>query len=213
MREGASSGTLAPVTASRLKAALLVYGALAATAVGWGIVRGDPDLYHHPAPWLDLGALAGAALGVALGLGVGAAVVVATRLAVRRTSWARHLHVEFRQIFGPLSTRDVMVFAVLSSVAEELFFRGALQPAIGLGGSSLVFGLLHVGPTRRFAPWTAMAIAMGFVLGALYQATGDLLAPMVAHLTINAVNLQYITDYDPLPSHGRWPADKLPLSA
>jgi len=201
------------VTSSRLKAALLVYGALAAAAVAWGVVGGRPDLYHHPAPWLDLGALTGAAVGVVLGVAVGAGVVLATRLAVRRAAWARHLHVEFRQIFGTLSTRDVLVFAGLSSVAEELFFRGALQPSIGLIGSSLVFGLLHVGPTRRFAPWTAMAIGMGFVLGALYQATGDLLAPVVAHFGINVLNLQYISDYDPRPSRGRWPAEKVPLSA
>jgi uncharacterized protein len=195
------------VTASRLKAALIVYGALAAVALLWGLVRGQVDLYHHPAPWLDLGALSGAALGLAAGLGVGALVVAATRAAVRHTVWARRLHVEFRQIFGPLSTRDVLVFAGLSSIAEEIFFRGALQPSLGIAGSSVVFGLLHIGPSRRFLPWTLMAVAMGFVFGVLYQATGDLLAPMVAHFTINAVNLQFISDYDPDPSTGRWPAD------
>lgn len=201
------------MTASRLKAALLVYGALAAAAFAWAFVRGDLDLYDHPAPWLHLGGLASALTGLALGLAVGGGVVAATRTLVRRTEWARRLHLEFRQIFGPLSTRDVLVFAGLSSVAEELFFRGALQPSLGLVASSLVFGLLHVGPSRRFLPWTGMAIAMGFVLGALYQATGNLVAPVVAHLTINALNLQYISDYDPEPTRRRWPADKLPLSA
>lgn len=198
------------MTASRLKAALLVYGALAAVALIWGLVRGDADLYHHPDPWLDLGALSGALVGVALGLAVGAAVVAATRVAVRRAAWAENLHVEFRQIFGTLSTRDVLVFAGLSSLAEELFFRGALLPSVGLVASSLVFGLLHVGPSRRFLPWTLMAIAMGFVLGGLYQATGDLVAPVIAHLLINVLNLQFISDYDPRPApSGRWPADKL----
>ena len=202
---------LEAVTASRLKAALLVYGALAAAAGVWGLARGNADLYHHPAPLFALGGLVRFFVGIGAGLLVGATVVGATRVAVRRTNWARHLHVEFRQIFGPLSTRDIIVFAGLSSVAEELFFRGALQPSVGLVLSSLVFGLLHVGPSRRFVPWTLMAVAMGFVLGALYHATGDLLAPVVAHLVINAMNLQYISDYDPRPAHGRWPADKLPL--
>jgi len=204
---------LLAVTASRLKAALLVYGALAAAAGAFGLLRGNLDLYDHPAPWIALGGLVRFVVGLGAGLLVGATVVGATRVAVRRTDWARHLHVEFRQIFGTLSTRDVLVFAGLSSIAEELFFRGALQPSIGLSLSSLVFGLLHVGPSRRFVPWTLMAVAMGFVLGALYQATGNLLAPVVAHLVINMMNLQYISDYDPRPAHGRWPADKLPLGA
>ena len=201
------------VTAARITAATLVYGALATAAVGWAIARGNLDLYHHPAPWLHASGTLAIALGLGAGALVGVLVVAATRVAVRRTAWARELHVEFRQIFGPLSTRDVLVFAALSSVAEELFFRGALQPSIGIVLSSLVFGLLHVGPSRRFAPWTAMAIAMGFVLGVLFQATGNLLAPVVAHLVINALNLRYISDFDPLPAHGRWPADKLPLGA
>lgn len=204
---------LGRVTASRLKAATIVYGALAAAAVAWGFVRGDADLYHHPAPWMHLDGALGIAVGLGAGIVVGVVVVLATRTAVRRTAWARALHVEFRQIFGPLSTRDVFVFASLSSVAEELFFRGALQPSAGIVLASLVFGLLHVGPTRRFAPWTAMAIGMGFVLGLLYWATGNLLAPVVAHLVINALNLRFISDFDPLPAHGRWPADKLPLGA
>jgi hypothetical protein len=201
------------VTASRVKVACLVYGALVVASGGWGLARGNADLYHHPHPGLALGPVTGILVGIVSGIVVGVLVVAASRHAVRRWAWARTLHVEFRQIFGPLRTRDVLFFALVSALGEELFFRGALQPTIGLAASSVVFGLLHLGPTRRFAPWTGMAIAMGFVLGGLYWLTGNLVAPVVTHLFVNFSNLQYISDYDPLPAHGRWPADKRRLTA
>lgn len=201
------------MTKTRIKAASLVYGALALAAMGWGLLRGDPDVYHHPQAWLALPLLPGLVGGLVVGAALGLAVGTATRASVRRFGWARQLHLEFRQIFGPLRTREILAFALLSSVAEELFFRGALQPSTGLVVSSLVFGLLHIGPTRRFVPWTAMAVAMGFLLGALFVVTGELAAPIAAHFTINYVNLQYISDYDPAPPGGRWPAEKLPLRA
>jgi CAAX protease family protein len=200
------------VTATRIKAALIVYGALTLVAVGWGVLRGNVDLYHHPAAWLHLPLVVRFFGGGVGGLLVGLLVTSATRASVRRFDWAKQLHVEFRHIFGPLRTREVLAFAVLSSVAEELFFRGALQGSLGICASSIIFGLLHIGPTRRFVPWTAMAIVMGFVLGVLFRLTGDLTAPIAAHLTINFINLQYISDYDPLPrAHGRWPAEKVPI--
>jgi len=77
-------------------------------------------------------------------------------------------------------------------LGEEMLFRGLLQPAIGIVWSSLIFGLLHVGPDRRYAPWTLMAIGMGFAFGGLHYYTGNLLAPILAHFTINHFNLTAI---------------------
>jgi membrane protease YdiL (CAAX protease family) len=128
---------------------------------------------------------------------VAVATILATRLLVRRTLWARALHAEFRARLGPLRSTEIWVFATTSGVAEELFFRGAMQPALGLFLSSLVFGAVHVGPSRRFWTWTLWAGVMGLVLGALYEGSGTLLAPIVAHVVINYENLHFIRDYDP----------------
>src|SRR5688572_30815737 len=49
-----------------------------------------------------------------------------------------------RVIGPPMRTRDIPLLAILSAVVEEFFFRGVLQPIIGLGPASLVFGLAHV---------------------------------------------------------------------
>ena len=109
-------------------------------------------------------------------------------------------------MLGAMSPAQVTVFAVTSSIGEELLFRGFLQQWLsdglftgpmsdwwGLIVASLIFGLIHVGPERRtFLPWTIMAVVMGFVLGAIYLYTGNVLAPVLCHFTINLLNLAQI---------------------
>jgi membrane protease YdiL (CAAX protease family) len=56
-----------------------------------------------------------------------------------------------------------------------------------------VFGLAHVAPRRTLWPWTGFALAAGLLLGALFAATGNLVAPIAAHAAINAVNLRLLT--------------------
>ena len=89
---------------------------------------------------------------------------------------------------------EVRIF--LSAVAEEAFFRGALQPQLGLPATSLLFALAHFAPRRDLLPWTAFALAAGFALGALFEATGNLVAPTLAHAVVNAINLWLLSrDY------------------
>jgi CAAX protease family protein len=85
--------------------------------------------------------------------------------------------------------RDLIVVSVMSGVGEEALFRGALQPVLGILVTSLLFGVLHVGPDRRYLVWTVWAIGAGFLFGALYEWTGGILAPMTAHVLHNAATL------------------------
>jgi uncharacterized protein len=78
---------------------------------------------------------------------------------------------------------------VLSGFAEELFFRGAVQGAIGWLPATLAFALLHTGPGRAFRLWTLFALLAGLLFGALMELRGNLLGPVVAHFLVNAVNL------------------------
>ena len=41
-------------------------------------------------------------------------------------------------------------------------------------------------------PWTIFALVLGFALGGLLLLTGSLLAPILAHFTINYFNLHQI---------------------
>jgi hypothetical protein len=85
--------------------------------------------------------------------------------------------------------RDLVLVSIISGVGEEAFFRGALQPDIGLVTSSLLFGILHVGPDHRYLVWTVWAVGAGFLFGLLYVWTGGILASVIAHVLHNAATL------------------------
>jgi membrane protease YdiL (CAAX protease family) len=150
--------------------------------------RGDPDVYrfgHQPAAWL---LLAGPAAGAVLGL----AVVALTRVATRYLAWARALQESFHDLLGPLTGREIVILALASSIGEELLFRGALMPWFGVWISSAIFAALHIGPGRRFLPWTASAFVLGVVFALLASYTGSLGGPIAAHFAINFLNLRFI---------------------
>jgi membrane protease YdiL (CAAX protease family) len=97
------------------------------------------------------------------------------------------------RVLGHLDWRRCLLLAVLSGVAEETLFRGMIQPRVGLVAASLLFGLAHFVPRRALLPWTLMSVAAGFLLGWLFDVTGNLVAPVIAHAGINAVNLRFVS--------------------
>ena len=117
-----------------------------------------------------------------MGLAAGLLIVFASRMALYRFEWARSLHRELRHLLFPLTDVEIVVLAGASSVGEEMFFRGALLPAIGLVGSSAIFALLHIGPKARHLPWTASSFAVGLLFGAMFLWTGDLTGPVARAL-------------------------------
>ena len=88
-----------------------------------------------------------------------------------------------------ISVPNSLLLALASGMAEEMFFRGALQPQVGWLAASLLFGLLHFIPRRDLLPWAGFAVLVGGLFGALFLWTGNLVAPVVAHVLVNAVNL------------------------
>jgi membrane protease YdiL (CAAX protease family) len=163
----------------------VAYGVLFAIAILWSWLRGDRPLFEAPDP-LEPGW--SALIGTAAGL----LAAFLSQISVSKFAWARRLEQEFARILGPMTMFEVVLLALLSSIAEEAFFRGAMQPTLGLVLTSLIFGLLHIGPSKTYLPWTAMALGMGFALGALYLWTGTLIAPILCHFLINTINLRRI---------------------
>ena len=129
-------------------------------------------------------------LDTGLGLAVAAATIALSRKITECTRWGDAMGRALAELLGERSVRDCMLLAVASGVAEEAFFRGALQPAVGWLPASLIFGLVHFAPKRELLPWTGFALCAGLLLGALFEFTGNLVAPIVAHVGINAVNLR-----------------------
>jgi membrane protease YdiL (CAAX protease family) len=166
---------------------MVLYLGLGAAALAWGGLRGQPNVWQlagRPEPLV----FAGIATGLALGL----AIVFASRLALYRFDWARALHREFRNLLSPLSDVEIVVLAGASSVGEEMFFRGALLPVVGLVASSAIFALLHIGPKARHLPWTACSFGAGLLFGGMFLWTGDLTGPVIAHFLINFLNLRHV---------------------
>ncbi len=153
-------------------------------------------LWLHPSPWAFAPWLRGPAASGLLGLAFAAFVVVVTRLTVPRLSWARQLHETLHPLARDLSRGQIVVLALCSGAAEELVFRGWLQPLIGFWLASILFGFVHQlpGPSRWI--WVAWATSAGLALGLIFEVTGHLLGPVVAHATINGVNLQYLQSFD-----------------
>jgi membrane protease YdiL (CAAX protease family) len=172
---------------SRASLVIGLYGAMALGALVIAAGRGNPDLYQlsDAAGWWLLA-------GPAIGAGIGLSVVLLTRVATRHFQWARDLYTSFRDLLGPLSGQEILILALASSVGEELLFRGALLPWIGVWWQGLVFALLHVGPGKRFLPWTASAFVIGVGFGALANSTHNLGGPIAAHFMINFLNLRFI---------------------
>jgi len=174
-----------------MRVGLLFYGALAVAAVVWREGFYDERVFDPPAA-----AVAGAgsapgvlAAGLFSGAAVGLAVVLASFALTEFTAVGRRLSQALARRLPALGVGDAVLLAFASGLAEELFFRGALQPRVGLVAASLLFGALHVASERALVAWSLFAIAMGFLFGWLYEASGTLAAPIAAHTVINAVNL------------------------
>ncbi len=170
---------------------LVLYGGMMAAALIWRVgFYGESILFAS-----DAAAAQGVAWGrdLAIGAGCGLAVVAVSALMTWGTTWGEALARALAGTMGRLSIPDALLMAFASGLAEEMLFRGALQPRVGLVWASLLFGSVHFIPQRAFLPWTVFAIACGFVLGALFEATGNLVAPVTAHIVINGINLPLLS--------------------
>jgi hypothetical protein len=125
----------------------------------------------------------------ALGLVAAGVVIALSRELTRRTRAGEVLARRLAEIVGPIAPRQAWILALASGIGEEALFRGAIQPAVGLLAASALFAAAHFVPRRDLVLWSVFSLAAGLVLGGLYEATGNLVAPVVAHVVVNGVNL------------------------
>lgn len=139
------------------------------------------------------------------GLGAGLALLAFWEVGRRLLPSARELERAIADILAGLSPSDALGLALLSGFAEEIFFRGAVQGQWGLWVATVLFALLHTGPGRPFYLWTAFAAVAGLVFGLLAAQLGNLLAPIVAHVLVNAVNLRRLALHPPATGEAAGP--------
>lgn len=83
---------------------------------------------------------------------------------------------------------EVMLIAASAGIGEEVLFRGALQPRLGLLVASLLFGLLHaVTPT-----YVIIATLLGAFMGWLQNWSGNLWTPIVCHAVYDYIAFLFV---------------------
>ena len=86
----------------------------------------------------------------------------------------------------------ILTTVIIGPIAEELTFRGLVQrrarvwlkPGTAIVVSSLIFGLAHMNMIQLI-----YAFGIGLLLGYLYEKSGNLIAPILAHMAANAVTI------------------------
>ncbi len=76
------------------------------------------------------------------------------------------------------------LLAAASGIGEELLFRGALQPILGLGVTSVLFAVAHV--QYGITPITLVVLLLGFILGIVRKRHGTTTAILI-HFSYNFV--------------------------
>ena len=132
--------------------------------------------------------------GILLGLAAGAASALTTLRqpsaeAVQRTA-ASYARLD-------LDGWNPLWISLAAGFSEELLFRAALQPLLGIWGASLLFLLVHAGAydfrrLDRAALWQASGVfGMGLLLGLVFSHAG-LLAAMLVHATVDIAGLYMV---------------------
>jgi membrane protease YdiL (CAAX protease family) len=162
------------------------YLVLALAGVAWIGWRGDLGwrLFFDPARW---------ARDIASGLGAGAALIALWALARRSLASARRVEEAIGEMLGAVRGDEILALAVISSIAEEVFFRGGVQGSWGWLWASALFAILHTGPGPAFRVWTLFALVGGVAFGLLTVWSGNLLAAIVAHGVVNGWNLRALS--------------------
>jgi membrane protease YdiL (CAAX protease family) len=132
-------------------------------------------------------------LAIALGIGIGIGITGASSIVYRLwPAYQRSADMYLKLVLKPLMLPDLVWLGVLPGLSEELLFRGVMIPALGFNAmavvvSSLCFGVLHFSGSQQW-PYVIWATMIGGVLGFSALATGNLLVPIVAHITTNMVS-------------------------
>ncbi len=91
---------------------------------------------------------------------------------------------ELESIYG----WHAVALSLIAAVPEEIFFRGAMQPTLGLILTALIFGVLHA-MTRLYFIYAVLA---GLGLGLLANWHGSLWMPIAAHFAVNCWSLMLL---------------------
>lgn len=90
------------------------------------------------------------------------------------------------RIFAKRSVFHIFILSLLISISEELFFRGVLQTHFGLVIASTLFAIIHVRYLTK-AVLFSLVVGISFLLGVLYEITGNVAVTITAHFFIDFI--------------------------
>lgn len=172
-----------PEPAFVLLAGTVIYGLMGAAALGWLWLRDRGHMLFVQAIG-EHGPLMASGVGLLVG-------VVAASLMRRFASFGELVTAVERVIAGAGPSVGI-AFSLIAALAEELFFRLAVQDALGLVGSVAAYVLLNstVGGLR----WLVFATLHALVLGSIVHFGFGLLGSTTAHAILNHLTLRRIQD-------------------
>ena len=95
-------------------------------------------------------------------------------------------------IAGKLSVVSALLVSFAAGVGEELFFRGFLQPKVGLVVASVSFGLIHfVFNLKKYYLIAAIYIVIGFIFGLVFELFDSLWPVVIFHIFYDFTALMY----------------------
>lgn len=96
-----------------------------------------------------------------------------------------------RALSDSFSMKFLAIYFVPNAFYEELLFRGALQPLVGIVPAALIFALVHVSYYKK-PVLLVEAFFQGLILGALFQITGSVWIATIAHAVLNSLQVWMI---------------------
>ncbi len=96
-----------------------------------------------------------------------------------------------------LSAGGALAVALGAAFSEEIFFRGFLQPRIGVLAQAVLFSLAHLSYVNALE--VVVTFSLGLALGVMRQRTGSLWGPIAAHFAFDFLEL-LVGIYAPTPS-------------
>lgn len=133
----------------------------------------------RPAWWHVVLALAAAGVFLAFGLAMDVLAHTFT------PDVARHVDTTTQRLFGGLDNPvGIAAIALAPGICEEILFRGALQPRIGLVAAALLFTAFHTQYGLSLNALSVLVIALG--LGLIRKFTNTTTS-MICHVTYNLV--------------------------
>ncbi|MEZ6036926.1 MAG: hypothetical protein R3F29_05565 [Planctomycetota bacterium] len=170
-----------------LAAGVVVYALMGAFALFWLWTR--DRLWALPEQAVGRhGPFAASGVGLAVGL-ISAALLA---WAMRRFVSVRELMSMAHKLFAKAGEATGLAFVLVAAVSEELFFRLAVQDALGLTGS--VAGYVLLNSSVAGLRWLPITVLHALALGLIVDQGFGLLGSTTAHAVMNYLSLKRIQD-------------------